>query len=120
MLELFEAELDRFDWQTMACGCGGTAGHLPGSLRTLANAETTEQASTRDIVDHITSPSILEVPAPAVLSVSFAALQCGLSLPAHRAFLWLILLAAEPTGETADRGFPLRCGHNLSGLSECS
>ena len=114
MLELFEAELARFDWDTMACGCGGTAGHLPGSLRRLASAVTVEEASTREIDDHITGPSILQIPAPAVISVSFAALQCGVSLPAHRAFLWLILLAAEPSGETSD---PQAWGRDLN--DEC-
>ena len=114
VLELFEAELARFDWRSMACGCGGTAGHLPGSLRSLASAATADEASTSDIEDHITGPSILQVPAPAVIPVSFAALQCGLSLPAHQAFLWLILLTAEPAGETAD---PQAWGRDLN--DEC-
>lgn len=113
-LGLFESELERFDWKNMACGCGGIAGHLPGYLRRLASAVTVAEASTHEIEDHIIGPSILQIPAPAVIPVSFAALQCGVSLPAHRAFLCLILLAAEPAGQTAD---PQAWGRDLN--DEC-
>ena len=113
-MKLFEAELHRHDWQAMTCGCGGSAGHLQDDLRRLAHAVTDDEASIGQIVDHFTGPSVLLIPAPAVISCSFAALQYSISLPAQRAFLSLIIMAAEPGGVTDD---PQSWGRDLN--DEC-
>jgi hypothetical protein len=113
-MDLFDVELSRHDWRAMSCGCGGNAGHLPDMLRKLAHAETDEEAGVTDILDHFMGPSILMVPAPAVVILSFAALQGGLSLPTRRAFLSLIVSAAEDNGVTDD---PQAWGRDL--VDEC-
>ncbi|MEV0036427.1 hypothetical protein [Streptomyces sp. NPDC050804] len=60
---MVEAEIARHEWETYACGCGRSAGHL---VVTLWDAVEGHPAAFRSLDNHIFIQSNLQPPAPAV------------------------------------------------------
>ncbi|MFC8506832.1 hypothetical protein ACFU3J_32735 [Streptomyces sp. NPDC057411] len=94
-MNLFELELQKFDWEHMECGCGENAAHLPAMIRDLVGLDEDHgqgEAFITPLHDHVmTSADDLVPVSSAFVSVAFAALTGPLSEPARRETLgWLL------------------------------
>lgn len=49
MSRALQAEIGRFDWGQLRCGCGGTAEHVPDMFQRLAEAEIPEETFGADL-----------------------------------------------------------------------
>jgi hypothetical protein len=110
---MFELEVARYDWPSMTCGCGWSAGHLPGQLRDLTRAHTMKDASPLlEELDsyHVTHPAGgLQEPSIPVMSCCLAALTGPLPVPARLKLTELVLLILS-TALTADSMNPAVTG----------
>jgi hypothetical protein len=78
-MRLIDAEIGRYDWSALRCGCGKTAEHLADDLRRLAAAQSREEARALRIDDHAMVQSFPREPAVSVTSVLMAAPASDLS-----------------------------------------
>ncbi|WP_407837388.1 hypothetical protein ACE1OC_14670 [Streptomyces sp. DSM 116496] len=92
---MFEIELRKFDWPQMECGCGESAGHLPGMIAELMALEQDHghgEAFSTSLHGHVlTGADGLVAVSSAFLAVAMAALTGKLSEPARRETLGMIL-----------------------------
>lgn len=113
-MELVELEVARYDWDSLRCGCGGTAAHVAGELLALARAGAEDEARFEVLDGHIMTPEVLLEPALPVVSVALAALAGPASAPARLAFLETLLLIVSAEGQPAELAL---AGRDLPG--EC-
>jgi hypothetical protein len=74
MTKPVQAELDRFDWAKLRCGCGDSAEHVPDIFRRLLEVDTDEETAGVDLDGHlIDRGGLFEAAVPSV-SVILAAL----------------------------------------------
>ncbi|MBY8882418.1 hypothetical protein [Actinacidiphila acidipaludis] len=85
--ELVRAELDRHPWETLRCGCGDSAGHVPMMFEVVIEAESARDMIGYTLDGHLElGTNLFAVSVPAV-SVILAALAGELSPPARAEFL---------------------------------
>ena len=91
---LVQAELGRFDWSNLRCGCGNTAGHMPETFKQIAVAESPSDMRGYSLGGHLElETNLFEAAVPAV-DVLLAALAGPLSDFARDQFiatLWYIV-----------------------------
>ncbi|WP_157902826.1 hypothetical protein [Streptomyces jeddahensis] len=104
MSRLVRAEIGRFDWGQLRCGCGGTAEHVPGTFERLVEAESAEETLGADLEGHLeVQGELFEVAVPAV-SVILAALAdplCDTSRNYLLSVLWRVVLGEAHPSEAA-------------------
>ncbi|WP_405985930.1 hypothetical protein [Streptomyces sp. NBC_00872] len=104
-----EAEIARHEWETCACGCGRSAGHL---VVTLWDAAEGHPAAFRSLDNHIFIQSNLQPPAPAVCAVLMAMWSASPPRPAVReGLLWALsaVLGSEDDTLPEDPGLYGAC-----------
>ncbi|MYS22488.1 hypothetical protein GA0115240_142141 [Streptomyces sp. DvalAA-14] len=107
---LIEMEIAGQDWTGMLCGCGSSAEHVALDLLRLAGRGPLGEPSHVSLEDHVWSPAVLWEPAPAVTSVTLAALADEVAPTVRTSFLDLLqrMVAGEGTDwESARRGLDL-------------
>ncbi|MGW5659344.1 hypothetical protein ACWEWG_04455 [Streptomyces sp. NPDC003758] len=119
---LVRAELGRFDWGKLRCGCGGTAEHIPEIFERLVEAESAEETFGAELEGHLeVQGELFEVAVPAV-SVILAALAdtlCDTSRNYLLAMLGSVVLGEAHPSEAArgrthlDRECQLRAREGL-------
>lgn len=96
--ELVRAELGRYDWSSMRCGCGDSADHVPLLFETIITAETPRDMIGYTLGHHVELNTItFDCTAPAV-SVILAALAGELSPLALGELLQTLLFVAAGSG----------------------
>jgi hypothetical protein len=99
-----QAEIGRFDWGQLRCGCGGSAEHVPGIFERLAEAESPEETFGADLEGHHeVQGELFEVAVPAV-SVILSALSgplCDTSRNYLMSVLWRVVLGESHPSEAA-------------------
>ncbi|MFF8592681.1 hypothetical protein ACF061_14755 [Streptomyces sp. NPDC015220] len=104
MSRLVRAEIGRFDWRQIRCGCGGTAEHVPGIFERLVEAESAEETFGTDLEGHLeVQGELFEAAVPAV-SVILAALAdplCDTSRNYLLSVLWRVVLGEAHPSEAA-------------------
>lgn len=84
---LVRAELDRHDWDSLRCGCGGPAGHVPMMFEAIIEAGTPGDMAGYTLANHLErETNLFEASVPAV-GVILAALAGDLSPLARAEFL---------------------------------
>jgi hypothetical protein len=101
---VFDAELARYDWPALACGCGRNAAHIPSAFRAILTFD--EAAGGPSLTDHIeVEGSLFQAAVPAV-SVILAALASPITAYARDQFidsLWYVA-HGEPDPTEAAQG----------------
>ncbi|MFE4819909.1 hypothetical protein ACFRFU_26460 [Streptomyces sp. NPDC056704] len=108
-MSLARAELERYDWDAIPCGCGKSAGHLRATLEIILAGGAS--GAVRSLDDHVLIQSVLMPPAPAVCAVVMAHLADGLPAAQELEVLWLLLalVAGEVDGDSAEDSLQVRC-----------
>lgn len=102
--ELVRAELGRYDWSSLRCGCGDYADHVPLLFETIITAETPRDMIGYALSNHVEINTItFECTAPAV-SVILAALAGELSSLAVGELLQTLLFVAAGSGCGSEPG----------------
>ncbi|MFB0633496.1 hypothetical protein [Streptomyces sp. AB3(2024)] len=102
--ELVRAELGRYDWSSLRCGCGDYADHVPLLFETIITAETPRDMTGYTLGNHVEINTItFECTAPAV-SVILAALAGELSSLALGELLQTLLFVAAGSGCGSEPG----------------
>ncbi|WAL70673.1 hypothetical protein OU787_03685 [Kitasatospora sp. YST-16] len=91
--------MERIEWGSYSCGCGRSAGHLGGDLRSLISAETEEQARGVGLFGHVEYGGVISEVAPCAVSVIVSALGESLHSVARLKMLETVLasLSGEET-----------------------
>ncbi|MEV8401359.1 hypothetical protein [Streptomyces niveus] len=101
---LVRAELDRHDWDSLRCGCGGPAGHVPMMFEAIIEAGTPGDMTGYTLANHLErETNLFEASVPAV-GVILAALAGDLSPLARAEFLitlWRLTSGESHTTEAA-------------------
>ncbi|MEU9719581.1 hypothetical protein [Streptomyces sp. NPDC047976] len=107
----------RYDWESVVCGCGRSAGHLEGTLWDAAEGH---PAAYHALEGHVFTRSRLWPPAPAACAVLMAVWSAGPPrLATREALLWtlLALLNSEDDGTPYEAGLYGQCAaHVRAGL----
>lgn len=104
-MRLVDVVLDQYAWDTISCGCGGSARHIPVMVRGLLDDNTEHEGKDLhldSLDDHVLTPAgdLVEASA-AFVPIALAALHLPLSEPQRRAFLGWLLRIISTAG--ADR-----------------
>ncbi|MFD5141719.1 hypothetical protein [Streptomyces sp. NPDC058401] len=131
-MNLFELELEKFDWELMECGCGDNAAHLPGMIRELVALDEDHgrgEGFVTALYGHVMSAADDLVPVSAAfVPVAYAALTGPLSEPARRETLGWVLRILGPAVDSessvaadcvaaAEQGLWLLYGEVVQGTS---
>lgn len=110
-MNLAEKEIQRIDWNSIRCGCGGSASHVAdGLLRVLRGG----RRGVSSLDGHLFAPSVIYESAVRAVDVSLAVLAEDLPAPTRMTFAEILLFILSAEGQSAEA---VHDGRDL--LAEC-